>query len=102
VLLAASGLSAGVREEPSEELLVVHLAGAGVLEGGFEAVASVLGERAEAGLSEVLELFAVAVPAVAVLVVLAGVLAGDLLAAGDTGDGLGLAPHRLYVRRAAT
>lgn len=102
MLLAAGGLSAGVGEEPGEELRVVDLAGARGLQGGFEAVAGVLGERAEAGLAEVLELFAVAVPAVAVLVVLAGVLAGDLLAAGDTGDGLGLAPHRLYVRRAAT
>jgi len=68
-----------------ERLLVLGLH-FGVFEEGLEVTAGLVTALAVTRFAEVLELLVTAVPAVAVLVVLAGLRAGDRLATGDTGD----------------
>jgi hypothetical protein len=71
--------------ESSEERLAVSSTGVGCDERLLESVAILSTALAVTGLTEVLELFALAIPAISVFVVFAGALAIERLAAGDAG-----------------
>ena len=70
---------------PFEKLLAGAVGGVDVLQQRLQALSRLVTQFSIAGLTDVFELLFLAGPAVAVLVVLAGRRAGDLLAAGDTG-----------------
>lgn len=99
--LPAGRLFLDLPEELRDEFLVGDVARTGVNQGVLEAVASVLGQFAKTRLAEVLELLAVALPAVAVLVVLTGVHTLDGLPASDAGHRLVLgSQHRRQISAA--
>ncbi len=84
-LVLAVGLGVDRLAEPPEELRLGHVARARLRQQRLQSLPRLVTEHPIAGFTEVFELLVLAVPAVAVLVVLAGLRPGDGLAAGDAG-----------------